>query len=237
MIKERQYDQNIALKSLLNMGSTCAFIAGISYVIIVFCAFLSPTTIASYVTSNQYFKDFEGYRNIFIFLKIMMVIANSALIGVVLTFYSLRRAKNHGVMTLFSALAIIGLGVGILQSLQDATIVPHLANQYERASADLKNVIIAFGVANPAIYVVSLGLPGVWFIVVSLLALSNPFLPKPLVFLGLLWGVGNIVTVIAHLFVIIWLIYLVAFGALLAAPIWSLWEGLFLRKEAKKLML
>ena len=46
---------------------------------------------------------------------------------------------------------------------------------------------------------------------------------------GFMWGVGNLVTVYAHVVVIIWLIYLVAFGALCAAPIWSIWEGLVLQ--------
>ena len=47
-----------------------------------------------------------------------------------------------------------------------------------------------------------------------------------------MWGVGNIVTVFAHVVIIIWLIYLVAFGALCAAPVWSIWEGVFLLRIA-----
>ena len=54
----------------------------------------------------------------------------------------------------------------------------------------VKEVIIAFGVANPAIYIASLGLPGLWFIFVSVLAISNKSIPKLLVFLGLC-GVGE----------------------------------------------
>ena len=50
-----------------------------------------------------------------------------------------------------------------------------------------------------------------------------------------MWGVGNIVTVFAHVAIIIWLIYLVAFGALCAAPIWSIWEGVFLMRISKQL--
>ena len=48
-----------------------------------------------------------------------------------------------------------------------------------------------------------------------------------------MWGVGNIVTVFAHVAIIIWLIYLVAFGALCAAPIWSIWEGIYLFRLSK----
>jgi len=221
--------------SICKIGAYCAFIAGACYSLIVCCAFLSPATIASYVTSAQYFEDFIAYRPIFIFLKALMIIANSAFVGVVLAFHSLVRAKNYGKMTLFSVLAIIGLGVGVFQSVLDMTMVPYLADQYAQGSYVIKQVIIALGVANPAIYIISLGFPGLWFIFVSIMAISNKNIPRLLVLLGLMWGVGNLVTVFAHVVVIIWLIYFVAFGALCAAPIWSIWEGIFLLKISKVL--
>jgi hypothetical protein len=221
--------------SLCRIGAYCAFIAGLCYSLIVCCAFLSPASIASYVTSVQYFEDFKSYRSIFIFLKALMIIANSAFVGVVLAFHSLVRAKNYGKMTVLSAIAIIGLGVGVFQSVLDMTMVPYLADQYELGSTVVKEVIIAIGVANPAIYIISLGFPGIWFIFVSLMAFNNKSIPRLLVLLGFLWGVGNIVTVFAHVVVIIWLIYFVAFGALCAAPIWSIWEGAYLLRIANTL--
>ena len=220
--------------SICRIGAICAFIAGACYSLIVCCAFLSPSTIASYVTSAQYFEDFKSYRPIFIFLKSLMIIANSAFVGVVIAFHSLVRPNNYGKMTLFSILAIIGLGVGVFQSVLDMTMVPYLADQYAAGSSVVKEVIIALGVANPAIYIVSLGLPGLWFIFVSVMALNNPNIPKLLVLLGFMWGVGNIVTVFAHVAIIIWLIYLVAFGALCAAPVWSIWEGVYLLRISKE---
>ena len=109
--------------SLCRIGAYCAFIAGICYSLIVCCAFLSPSSIASYVTSPQYFSDFESYRPIFIFLKGLMIIANSAFVGVIVAFHSLVRPKNYGAMTVFSILGIIGCGVGVFQSV-DMTMVP-----------------------------------------------------------------------------------------------------------------
>ena len=219
---------------LCQVGAICAFVAGFCYVLVVGCAFLSPQSIASYVSSEQYFKDFKGYRSIFIVLKGLLMVANIAFIGVVLAFQSLARDKNYGIVTFFSVLALVGFAVGVLQSIMDLSMVPYLATQYEMGSIHVKEVIIALGVANPSLYIISLGLPGLWFVLLSLLAINHPKIPRLLVLLGLLWGIGNLVTVVAHVFVIIWLIYLVAFGALCAAPIWSLWEGLFLWKIAKK---
>ena len=219
---------------ICQVGAICAFVAGFCYVLMIICAFLSPVSIASYVTSEQYFIDFKGYRYIFIFLKFLMIVANSAFIGVVLAFQSLVRDKNYGLVLFVSALAFVGFSVGIFQSVVDLSRVPYLATQYEMGSENIKDVIIALGVANPFIYIISLGFPGLWLILVSVLALNNPMIPRLLAILGFMWGFGNILTVIAHVFVIMWLVYLVAFGGLLAAPFWSLWEGVFLWRISQK---
>ena len=56
---------------------------------------------------------------------------------------------------------------------------------------------------------------------------------KLLVILGFLWGIGNIMTAIAHSLVILELIYLVAFGAFIFAPLWGFMEGFYLLKMVK----
>ena len=223
----------IGKASQLKTGAICACIAGFCYVLIVLCAFLSPPSVASYITSQQYFQDFQSYQYYFIFLKWVMAIANGAMVGVVASIYTLRHVKHEGFLMLFTILALIGLGIGMYQSVVDATQVPHLAERYETSSPDVQHVIIAFGVANPAIYILSLGLPGIWFIVMSL-SYSRLF-PKFLVFLGIIWGIGNITTVVAHMMVLIWLIYLVAIGALIASPLWSIWQARYLWKKAREL--
>ena len=97
----------------------------------------------------------------------------------------------------------------------------------------IQQTILSLGVSNPFLFIVSLGLPGIWFIIVSLLGLSNKKIPKLLLILGLLWGFGNILTAIAHSFIIIDLIYLVAVGAFVFAPLWGFLEGAFLFKLVK----
>ena len=213
---------------MCRVGAYCAFIAGLCYSLIVCCAFLSPSSIASYVTSPQYFADFESYRPIFIFLKALMIIANSAFVGVIVAFHSLVRPKNYGAMTVFSIFGIIGCGVGVFQSVLDMTMVPYLADQYAAGSSVVKEVIIAIGVANPAIYIASLGLPGLWFIFVSVLAISNNHSQIVGVF-RIYGGVGNIVTVFAHVAVIIWLIYLAALSAVCSTHMEHLGRHIFVK--------
>jgi hypothetical protein len=86
--------------------------------------------------------------------------------------------------------------------------------------------MIAFGVADPAIYILSLGLPGIWLIFINIFFRKQ--FPLILVFLGLLWGIGNILTVIAHLFVILWLIYFIAGAALIGVPLWTIFQAKYL---------
>lgn len=223
---------NLEKASIFKVGAICAFLVGICYVVIVILAFFSPTSIISYQANDQYFRDFYSYKNIFIVLKCIMVVANASLVGVVIAVYKLNNLKYKGIIAFFSLLAIIGLGIGMLQSLTDATVVPHLAKRYETSTPEVQHVIIAFGVANPAIYALSLGLPGLWFMIVSY-SFRKSF-SKLLVFLGMMWGLGNILTVVAHMLILTWLIYFIETGALILAPIWGVLQSQFLWRSYKE---
>lgn len=218
--------------SLFKVGAICASIVGICYLTIVILAFFSPKSVITYQANDQYFKDFQPYKNIFVLLKCLMVIANGAMIGVVASLYKLKAMKEKGILTLFSILAVVGLGIGMYEGIEDATEVPYLAQKYETSSEEIQHVIIAFGVANPAIYALSLGLPGVWFLVMSYSFRKT--LPKLLVILGFFWGVGNIFTALAHILILTWLIYFIQAGALVIAPIWSILQTRLLWKAHKK---
>ncbi|MBM3193578.1 MAG: hypothetical protein FJZ59_05045 [Chlamydiae bacterium] len=219
-------------RSVFKMGAQCVLITGCCYLVIAGCALLSPKPIASYVASEDYFVDFESYKHYFVVLKYLMCLANASMVGVVISLYHIKKHPPGGWFILFTLLSIIGLGIGMLQSVLDATQIPHLALQYEKAPPIIRHVMIAFGVADPAIYILSLGLPGIWLIFLNYLHRKefSPFL----VFLGVLWGLGNIVTVIAHLFIILWLIYFIAGSALIGVPLWTIFQGRYLWKLYKK---
>lgn len=214
-------------------GAYCSITAGFCYLVLTVFAFLLPESIATYVASEQYFKDFKEIKHYFFLLKFFHSGANLAMIGVVLTFSKLCRDKNHAIINWCGTVAIIGYAIGIFQNIQDASLIPHLAYEYEVSSIAIQKTILALGVSNPFLFIVSLGFPGVWFIVVSYIGYFNKSIPKVLIALGFLWGIGNILTAIAHAFVIVKLIYLVALGAAIFAPLWGVLEGLFLLKRVK----
>jgi hypothetical protein len=223
--------QNKKPYSYFKIGAICASIVSASYVIITILALFSPVSVMTYHVDNKYFSDFQSYENFFILLKCLFIVTNASLVGVVIAIHKLKESKNKGVLTLFSVLAIVGLGIGMLQSVKDATRVPHLAKSYKISSPEIKDVIITFGVANPAIYTLSLGLPAIWFIVMSICC-RNVF-SKLLVFLGIMWGTGSILIVLAHLFIITWLFYFIEAGALFMAPVWGIAQTHFFWKFHK----
>ena len=233
MLSEKR--SNAIIKSHCYFGSICCFLAGVVLTTISVFALFLPASIASYQATDQYFFDFLDHKETFILLKILLFIANLTMISVVSAFASLVREKNSGIVLWASSLAIIGYGFGMYQSILDITVIPKLVDAFVNHGPLIKETIKIFGFSNPAVYIVSMGLPGLWFIIVSLLAFDNDLIPKGLIFLGFLWGLGSILTAVAHTVVNLPLIYLVAVGAIIFAPIWSFWEGLFLLKIARKI--
>ncbi len=154
------------------------------------------------------------------------------MVGVVVCLYKLRKPCTTTWFTMVTILSLLGLGIGMFQSILDATQIPHLASVYLESPAIIQHVIITFGIASPAIYIISLGIPGIWFIFMNLLFYKK--FSSILVASGIAWGIGSIVTVFAHLFAIVWLIHIIAFIALLGVPLWTCLQANFLLKELKE---
>lgn len=218
--------------STLKLGAISVVITGICYFIIAICALFAPGPVASYVASAYYFEDFQSYQHYFILLKYLMFIANASMLGFILSIYYLKNRSESASFILLTVLAMMGLAIGMLQSILDATRIPHLASEYEHTSSVIQHVIIAFGVSNPAIYMLSLGFPGIWLIFVNL-TMRKEF-PPLLVLSGILWGIGCVVTVIAHVFVLMPIIYLIALGALIGVPVWTYFQTKYLWDSYKK---
>ena len=151
------------------------------------------------------------------------------MIGVIIsTFITLSRDENYGMLSWVSILGIMGYLVGLIQCIEDISLIPYLADQYKIGNQYIQEIIVLFGISNPKMYLLSFGLPGMWFITVSLKGDTNKHIPKVLIFLGVLWGIGNIITAFSYAFNIHELIYLVAIGALICAPLWGIFEAVFL---------
>ncbi len=173
--------------SCCKLGAYSAIIAGISFLVIAILAFQMPPSIASYVASQTYFEEFQSIAGLFQTLKTLMIISNIAMIGVVCAFLSLCREENTGLVLWSSILAFLGFGFGIYQNVVDMSVIPNLTQQYLVKPLFIQDIILVLGISNTKLFIITLGLPGIWFLVVSLLASSNQYIPKFLIYLGVLW--------------------------------------------------
>ena len=121
----------------------------------------------------------------FLALKFFHSAANLAMIGVVISFMSFCRDKNYAIVLWCTVVAIIGYAVGIFQNIQDASIIPHLAEQYEFGNEALKQSILLFGVSNPFLFIVSLVCLAFGLLLSTLLV--QQFNISILIILGFLW--------------------------------------------------
>lgn len=218
-------------KGYLKIGFISAIVVSLCYFGVVILALFSPRSVITYQASSEYFAQFAGYEQMFIALKILLLVANLATVGVVIGMYVVGKTAKSW-LTFFSVLAVLGLGIGMYQSVLDATQVPHLAGVYRLASYQVRQVIIAFGVANPAIYALSMGLPGIWFVFMSLNCRHQ--FPKLLMLASLGWGLGSLLIVVAHMLVLVDLIYVVEAGALIMVPIWGVLQSRFFYRTYKE---
>jgi hypothetical protein len=214
--------------SFCKLGSICSIVAGLSYLIIAFMGFRIPESVTSFVASDSFFNEFQIYKLHFYNLKFLTILANLSMIGVVCSYMSLCRDKYVGIVSFSSILAIIGYSFGFYHSFIDMSFIPNLANQYLTAPTTIRDVIIAFGISNPMLYLVTHGLPGIWFLLVSTIGITNKKIPKFLILLGFLWGIGNLITAFSHIFQLTTILYFVSMQVLIFAPLWGFSEGFYL---------
>ena len=221
--------------SCCKLGAISAILAGFFYLIIAVLTFKLPSSLITYEASEEYFRHFSNFSLTFMNLKIMVIFASIAMIGVVCAFLALCRPENIAVVLWSSILAFLGYGFGIYQSIMDISVIPELTKTYLIEPGIIQDVIVAFGVSNPKMFILTAGLPGIWFLVVSYLAMSNKHIPKFLIILGFIWGFGNIFSAIGYAFSIVQVLYVVSICIILVAPIWGLSEGFYLLSLIKNL--
>ena len=232
MIKCMNSKQKI---SCCKLGAITSILAGFFYLIIAVLMFKVPSSIITYEASESYFRDFSNYSLIFINIKVMVIFASIAMIGVVCSFLALCRPENVAIVLWASILAFLGYSFCIYQAIMDISVIPELTKTFLIEPGVIQDVIVAFGVSNPKMFILTSGFSGIWFLVVSYLAISNKSIPKFLILLGFIWGFGNVLTAVGYAFSIISILYIVSMVTIVVAPIWGLSEGFYLLSLIKNL--
>jgi hypothetical protein len=142
------------------------------------------------------------------------------------------RSANEGWMRWTSTLAIIGLAVNALVTLQHVARDSDQAAAYVKGDAAIKAALTvpgALAVLDPQAWL-RYGAFGVWALVVSLLALRGGEWRKPLAYLGFDVAIAAWLVVAGEVFQGRSLIAIIAGGAAIFVPVWYIWLGLRLRK-------
>ena len=221
--------------SYCKLGALSAILAGFFYLIIAVLTFKLPDYMVSSQISDQFFNNFDTFELLFINLKMVTVLANIAMIGVVCAFLALCRPENIALVLWSSILAYLGYGFGIFQSIMDLSVIPELTKKYLHEPGFIQDIIVTVGISNPKMFILISGLPGIWFLVVSYLAFSNKNIPNFLIYCGFIWGLGNILTALGYAFSIVQILYVVSIVIIIVAPIWGLSEGFYLLSLIKTL--
>jgi hypothetical protein len=141
------------------------------------------------------------------------------------------RRVNDGLIRWSSLLAIIAYAVSAVGNATDLIRIPDLAARYVRGDSSTRTAIEAVGLASidPSLILQSL-LLGLWFLVVNFLALRTGALPRLLTYVGLVFGIGSLLTLPFLLLNLQFpLLVARALGLMVISPIWFIGTGIVLR--------
>jgi hypothetical protein len=134
-----------------------------------------------------------------------------------------------------SLLAIIAYAVSAVRNATDLIQIPGLAARYVHGDSLTRTTIEAVGLGpiDPNSILQGL-LLGIWFLVVNYLALRNGALRRPLACVGLVFGIGSLLTLPFFLLNLqILTLVVMALGLIVINPIWFIGTGIVLRHASR----
>ena len=222
-------------KDTKTFGMISSLFAGVFFSVTLWLAFKMPVSIMEVINSEEFELIFSYFQRTFMSLKLMILLSNLSMMGVVVTFYLLVRDKRDPTILWGTILAILGLGVGMLQALMDMYIIPFTVSQLYEGTEVVRAFLLDLGVANPYMYILSAGFPAIWLFIVSLKHKINCYIPIPLRVVSFAWGCILLALVIVQALSIFSLLNIVSLLGIFIAPIWTIWLGIFFFKRVQHL--
>jgi hypothetical protein len=223
--------------AMSKLGGTCSILAGLALIADGVVLLLAPreqqvdpatchcadTFLASVAHSSTLLNVAFGLLALALILAIAAVLAISARVI----------AAHEGWVRWTSTLAIIGLALNAIDVLRRMALQSAMATAYVHGDAAVKAALTVPGVlqsSDPQGWF-KFGGVGLWVLVVSLLALRGGAWPKLLSVVGILLALASWLVVAAEVVAQTQSAILIPGGAFaLLAPIWFIWQGLWLRR-------
>jgi len=191
---------------------------------------LLPDSLRHFFLNSAYLSDYEQYKILFRMTNISFVIFQILSVGLVAFFYMLVRPKNYAKVFFTSLLGAYGSFLGALYYLKLTINVDRLYWAVKNSDSHVASILLTLGLPNYEQLIFIIGLPAIWWIVVSFLSLDNSFIPKSLVIIGFLIGLNATIYLIMLYFqqmsIAKWLFLLNA----VFITIWSVLEFKFINR-------
>jgi hypothetical protein len=177
------------------LGGTLSVFAGIVFFATALAFFLLPPEQLEFTARSEFFTSVMANPTVLELTFWGSMIGAILAIAAVIAVADLMQRVNEISIRWSSLLAIIAYAVAAVRNATDLIQIPDLAARYVHGDLTTRTAIEAVGLASidPSSILQSL-LLGIWFIVVNLLALRTGALPKSLACVGLVFGIGSLLT-------------------------------------------
>ncbi len=221
-------------KGTIIFGRIICLLVGIFGFISFFSSIFLPESLQHIILSNDYLNDYGQHIWHFRFTNISFIIFKILSVGLIAFFYLIVRPKNFALVFFISLLSAYGSFLGAVYHLKLTMYVNQLYIAYQTANELVQTILLTVGLPNYEQRVFISGLPALWWMVVSILALSNPMIPKKLIILGMLISITLIAYIVLFYMEQVsglkWVF--LTYSSLIT--IWSFLEFRFLSKVIKK---
>jgi Domain of unknown function (DUF4386) len=226
-------DSSANESSIRTLGGALSILAGIVFFATALAFFLLPPEQLDFTPRAEFFISVAALPTVVKLTFWGGIIGALLAIGAVIAVADYMRRTNAGLIRLSSTLAIIAFAISAVDNATLLIRIPDLATRYVQGNASIRAAIEVGGLGSldPSLIMQSI-LLGLWFLSVNFLALRSRVLPRPLALIGLIYGVGALLTVPFVLFNMqVPLLVARVLGLVVLSPAWFVWTGFVLLRK------
>lgn len=215
------------------LGGILSILTGVVFFATAVAFFLLPPEQQKFAATSEFFNSIVANPTVLQLTFIGSMIGAVLAIGAVIAIADSMRHINDISIYWSSTLAIIAYGVSAVGNATDLMRIPDLAARYVQGDASIRTAIEAGGLGSidPGLILQSMML-GLWFVLVNYHALRSRIFPRPLTWIGLIFGIGSLLSVSFILLNMQFLLLIIrVFGLIVISPIWFIGTGVVLRQK------
>ncbi len=217
----------------LKFGQTICLLIGLFGFIAFFLTVFLPDSLRHVMLTDSYLLDYANHKLLFQLTNISFIVFEILSVGLIAFFYMLVRPKNYAIVFFISLLGAYGSFLGSIYYLKLTIYVDRLFQATINADQVVQSFLMMLGLPNYDQRLFIIGLPAIWWLVLSVLSYDNKFIPRVLVILGFMIGISMVVYLIVfyqqNAELLKWIFLVKAF----LISVWSIFEYRFISQVIK----